>query len=111
MTNDVTPQNNTTDAQPIYTVIAQEFGFTDLDDQQQEALVMQMTESVIKRVLVDAYAKLSDGDRTQFEEMLENIDNLDPADVDTFLRGKLTDYDALITDAIADLKKHLMEAA
>lgn len=110
MTNEPTAQHET-DAQPIYTVIAQEFGFTDLNDQQQEALVLQMTESVIKRVFVDAYAKLSDGDRTQFEDLLENIDNADPADIDAFLRDKLTDYDGLIADAIADLKKNIMEAA
>ncbi len=110
MSNDPSTQA-AADTQPIYTIIAQEFGFTDLDDQQQEELVLQMTESVIKRVLVDAYAKLSDGDRTQFEDMLENIDNLDPVDIDTFLRSKLTDYDELIAEAIADLKQNIIDAA
>lgn len=105
-----TQHTPTQDNQSIHAIIAREFGFTDLDDAQQEALVMEMTESVIKRVLVDAYTKLSDGERAQFEEMLDNVENIDPADVDAFLRKNLTDYDAVIAAAIADLKRHIMEA-
>ncbi|MFA5986328.1 MAG: DUF5663 domain-containing protein [Parcubacteria group bacterium] len=97
--------------QTIQQVIAQEFGFTDLDADRQERLIERMTESVIKRVLVDAYTKLSDSDRKQFEDLMENIENIDPNAIETFLREKLTDYDSIIAEAIADLKKHITETA
>lgn len=93
----------------IQETIAKEFGFEDVNDEKQKELIEHMTESVIKRVLVDAYAKLSDSDREEFEEMMENIEEIDPNSVDEFLHEKLTDYDAIIADAIEDLKKHLVE--
>ncbi len=80
-----------------------------MNDEKQRELIERMTESVIKRVLVDAYAKLSDSDRGQFEEMMENIEEIDPNSIDEFLNEKLTDYDAIIAEAIEDLKKHLAE--
>ncbi len=98
-------QNATT----IQEMIAQEFGFEDLEDESQQKLIEQMTESVIKRILVDAYAKLSESDRETFEGMMENIENIDPDSVDEFLRDKLTDYDAIVVGAVEDLKKHLLE--
>jgi hypothetical protein len=94
----------------IQETIAKEFGFEDLNDEKQRELIEQMTESVIKRVLVDSYAKLSDSDREEFEEMLENIEDMDPNSIDEFLNEKLTDYDAVITGAIEDLKNHLADA-
>ncbi len=93
----------------IQETIAKEFGFEDLNDEKQRELIEHMTESVIKRVLVDAYAKLSDSDREEFEEMMENIEEIDPNSIDEFLNEKLTDYDAIIAEAIEDLKKHLAE--
>ncbi len=70
-----------------------------------------MTESVIKRVLLDAYTKLSSSDRKRFEELMENIESVDPNAIEEFLREKLTDYDAIINEAIADLKKHIAETS
>jgi glutamyl-tRNA reductase len=93
----------------IQEMIAKEFGFEDLENENQQKLIERMTESVIKRILVDAYEKLSESDRKTFEEMMENIENIDPDSVDEFLREKLTDYDAIISEAIEDLKKHLAE--
>lgn len=95
----------------IQQIIAREFGFGDFSDAQQEELILQMTESVIKRVLVDAYAKLSDSARKEFEDMMENVDNINPEDIDTYLRAQLTDYDAIIVEAVADLKKHISNSA
>jgi hypothetical protein len=91
----------------IQETIATEFGFNDLNDEAQRELIEQMTESVIKRVLVDSYAKLSDSDRKEFEDMMVNIEDVDPDSIDEFLREKLTDYDAVIAEAIEDLKKHI----
>ena len=96
--------------QNIQEMIAEEFGFSDLNDENQQKLIENMTESVIKRVLVDAYEKLSESDREIFEEMMENIENIDPNSIDEFLREKLTDYDGIVINAIADLKKHLIES-
>lgn len=99
--------NEQTQSQNIQETIVREFGFEDLDDDKQKALVERMTESVIKRVLVDAYAKLGEAERAEFEEMMEDIENIDPQSIDDFLRAHLTDYNGIITTAVADLKKHI----
>ena len=41
----------------------------------QKEMIERMTESVIKRILVDAYIKLSDSDKEEFEQMIELIKN------------------------------------
>ena len=97
------------DVVSIQETIAKEFGFENLEDENQQKLIERMIESVIKRVLVDAYEKLSKSDREIFEEMMEDIENVDPNSVDEFLREKLTDYDAIVLEAIEDLKRHLLE--
>lgn len=94
----------------IQMIIAREFGFDDLSDEKQDQLIERMTESVIKRVLVEAYAKLSDADRKQFEAMMEDVNDINPDSIDDFLREKLTDYDAIITEVVAELKKHITES-
>lgn len=94
----------------IQEIIAKEFGFDDLTDESQKELIERMTESVIKRVLVDAYTKLSESDRQEFEEMMENIEEVEPDSIDGFLREKLTDYDGIIQEAVSDLKKHISES-
>lgn len=91
-------------------IIAKEFGFDDLSDESQKALIERMTESVIKRVIVDAYAKLSESDRKTFEDMMDDIDNVEPDSIDEFLREKLTDYDNVVKEAVSDLKKHISES-
>jgi hypothetical protein len=91
----------------IQEAIATEFGFDDLNDEAQRELIEQMTESVIKRVLIESYTKLSDSDREEFEEMMENVEEIDPNSIDEFLNEKLTDYDAVIAEAIDDLKKRI----
>jgi hypothetical protein len=91
----------------IQETIATEFGFDDLSDESQRELIEQMTESVIKRVLIESYTKLSDSDREEFEEMMENVEEIDPNSIDEFLNEKLTDYDAVIAEAIDDLKKRI----
>ncbi len=93
----------------IQEMVIREFGFEDLSDEKQQELVNYMTETVIKRVLVEAYAKLSELDQKTFEEMMENIEAINPNDVEEFLREKLTDYDEIVVEAVDDLKKHLLE--
>ncbi|PID52195.1 MAG: hypothetical protein CR972_02825 [Candidatus Moraniibacteriota bacterium] len=97
-------------ADNIQEIIVKEFGFEDLTDESQKELIERMTESVIKRVLVDAYAKLSESNRKEFEEMMENIEEVEPDSIDGFLREKLTDYDGIIQEAVSDLKKHISES-
>jgi len=102
--------NEKQNIQNIQEVIAKEFGFEDLEDEKQQKLIERMTESVIKRVLVDAYTKLSESDREIFEEMMQNIETIDSNNIDEFLREKLTDYDGIVTEAVNDLKKNIVNA-
>ncbi len=97
-------------SQSIQMMIATEFGFEDVGDENQKQLIEKMTESVIKRVLVDAYTKLSESDRKNFEEMMENIENIEPDSIEEFLREKLTDYDEVVNKAVEDLKKNMIDS-
>lgn len=95
-------------------VIASESGFSDLSDKQQLHLIERMTESVIKRVLVDAFAELSHEKRIVFESLIQNLEK--EADeqlvgqyrLENFLQENLSDYSGMIQKAVQDLKNHLV---
>ncbi len=101
---------NDAQGQTIQQKVRDEFGFDDLSDEKQQALVQKMAESIVKRVLVDAYIKLADDKKAEFDQMMENITAQEPAVVEAFLRENVAEYETIIENAIADLKKHLGEA-
>jgi lipoate-protein ligase A len=94
-------------AQNLQDEIIKEFGFENLSDEKQQKVIDMMTDSIIKQVLLDSYEKLSDSDREIFEDMMQNIEDLDPNSIEEFLKEKLTDYDGIVTNAIEDLKKDM----
>ena len=96
-------------AQNLQEEIIQEFGFEDLSDEKQQKIIDMMTDSVIKQILLDSYEKLSDSDREIFEDMMQNIEDIDPDSIEEFLREKLTDYDGVVAGAIEDLKKEMTD--
>lgn len=95
--------------QNIYHAIAQSFGFDDLSDTQQQSVVEKMTESVIKRVLVNVYEVLNEVERKDLEDMMADPETVDMDKIEEFMRSHVSDYDAIVAGAIADLKKHITE--
>lgn len=97
--------------QDIYHAIAQSFGFDDLGDIQQQNVVEKMTESVIKRVLVNVYEKLNEVQRNDLEDMMADPEAVDMGKIEEFMRAHVPDYDVIVMGAITELKKHIAESA
>ncbi len=106
---DNTQNNEQNMQQDIYHVIAQKFGFDNLGDIQQQSVVEKMTESVIKRVLVNVYEVLDETQRKTLEDMMADPEVVDMSKIEEFMRVHVSDYDAIVAGAIADLEKHIAE--
>jgi hypothetical protein len=91
----------------IREIVEKEFGFDNLNDEKQQDLVLKMTESVIKRVLIEAYIKLSDQKKEEFDKMMENSGTFDPGKAEEFLKTNVKEYDEIVKEAVEDLKKHI----
>ncbi|EKE11301.1 MAG: hypothetical protein ACD_15C00109G0001 [uncultured bacterium] len=96
-----------TQGQNIREMVEKEFGFDNLSDEKQQELVLKMTESVIKRVLVEAYIKLSDSKKQEFDKMMENTGTFDPGKAEEFLRTNVREYDDVVKEAMEELRKHI----
>ncbi len=83
--------------------IAKKFGFENLEEKDQQELIEKMSESVVKRVVVDAYELLNDEDRDALANLMDEVAS--PEKVDQFLTEKLDDYGAVIKNAVDDLEK------
>ncbi|MCK4636030.1 MAG: hypothetical protein KAT32_04130 [Candidatus Moranbacteria bacterium] len=105
-------ENNQTQAsvKDIQQQIAKKFGFEKLEDKTQQELINKMSESVVKRVIVDAYEQLNDTDRDALADLMDENNPPAPDAVDSFLNEKLEDYGAVIKNAIDDLEKHMGQA-
>lgn len=90
-------------------LIAREFGFSEFSEDNKKELIDKMAESVMKRVLVDAYEELSEVDRETFSGMIEDINNINVGNLDEFLEDKLSDYGELINGAMMNMKKVLAD--
>lgn len=86
--------------------IIQELGLQDLPEATQIKLLTQMTESVLKRIIIEVLEKLSEKEREEFEKLQEkgNV-----KEMDKFLKEKIPNYEEMVQDIVEDFKNEMKE--
>ena len=97
------PQDN-----QIQQTLAEELGISDLPQDKQEQLLIKMTEVILKRMFVETLDKLNDADREAYEQMLDR--SAEPAEVEKFLREKISNYDQMLEKIVAEFKEKVVKA-
>ncbi|NOY35607.1 MAG: hypothetical protein GXP44_01655 [bacterium] len=87
--------------------IIKELGLEELSEEGQMEMVTKMTESVLKRIAINALEKLSDEEREEFEKLQENAS---PEEIDAFLRSKIGDYEQMIKETVVEFKNEIKES-
>ena len=81
-----------------------ELGLTDLPEAKQTELLSLMTETVLKRILIEVLDKLSPQEQEEFDKIKELGQ---PEKMTSFLRSKIDNYDQLVVQIIAEFKNDL----
>lgn len=96
-----------TDQNQTQKTILDELGLSDLPEEKKEALMVKMTEVVLKRIFVETMDKLDEASQEEYSKLLE--ENAEPEKVEEFLKEKIPNYEEMlkkVTDEfISDMKK------
>lgn len=92
------------DAFEFQNVIAKELDIADLSAQKQAEIIEQATQSVLLRIVAETMDRLSSDDRVMFEEVRKTDD---PEEVIGFLRSRIENFDAVLSQTVASYKQEL----
>lgn len=81
-------------------------GLADLPQEKQEELAVKMTEVILKRMFLETMDRLSPRDQDEYGGMMEN--SAAPEDIENFLKSKIENYDAILTDVVEKLKAEML---
>ncbi len=87
--------------------IIKEFGLETLPEEEQKEIISRMTESLIKRIMVDTLGKLSDENMKKFEELQENASQ---DEIDTFLKSNIDNYEQIVQKSIEEFKDEMKKS-
>lgn len=79
-----------------------EFDLGNLAPEKQDEIISNMTEAVMKRVFVDTMEKLGETGMDEYERLLEK--KPEQNEIEEFVKGKITDYDAMVEKIVTDFK-------
>lgn len=85
--------------------LIKELGLEGLPAEQQVKLINTMTESVLKRITVEALARLSDADQQKLLALQDN--SAKPEEAAEFLKEKIPDYAAIQERVVRDFKAEM----
>lgn len=84
-----------------------ELGLGNLSQEKQDKLMIKMTEVVLKRIFVKAMEKLSEAEQEEYTKLIDQ--DVEPDQLETFLKEKISNYDGMVQKTIEDFKKEMKE--
>ncbi len=86
--------------------IAKELGLENLNEEDKSKILIQITDSLLKRLVIRVYDRLILEDQKEFDKLVE-IGNA--AKVDEFLRAKLPDLDEVRNEEMEGLVREMKD--
>lgn len=83
--------------------IIEELELQDLPKEKQEEILVKMTGVLLKKIYLETFEKLEQKDREELGKMLEGETR--PEQVESFLRGKIENYDGFVKKIIEDFRE------
>jgi len=85
--------------------ILKDLGLSNLPQDKKEALVVKMTEVLLKQMFLGAMDRLNSMDKAALEKLVRGMASQD--EIEKFLKEKISDYDAMLEKIIADFKEKM----
>lgn len=86
--------------------ISKELGLENLNEADRQKILIQFTESLLKRLILKIHNRLGEADQKEFEKLAGAGD---AAKVDEFLRGKIPDLDEVRNEELDNLIKEMKD--
>lgn len=86
--------------------ISKELGLENLTEAERQTILIQFTESLLKRLILKIHDKLNEADQKEFQKLAESGD---AAKVDEFLRGKIPDLDEIRNEELESLVREMKD--
>lgn len=86
--------------------LVKDLGIEALPKDQQNELIIKMTEVLLKRIFIETMDRLSEEDRLEYEKITE-VQDVDQEKVAEFLKQKISGYDEMINTIIEDFKAEM----
>lgn len=87
--------------------LVKDLGIDALPQDQQNELVIKMTEVLLKRIFIETMDRLSEEDRVEYEKITE-AEDVDQETVAEFLKQKISGYDDIVNKIIEDFKAEMV---
>lgn len=87
--------------------LLKQLGLNDLPQSKKDELSIKMSEVVLRRIFIETMEKLNEGDRKIYENMLDS--QTESAELEKFLREKISDYDNMILRIIIEFKEEMKD--
>lgn len=89
--------------------IIEELGLQNLPKEKQEEILVQMTEVLLKKIYLETFEQLGEGDREEMAKMLES--EAEPEKVEAFLHTKIDDYDGFVKKIVEDFNEEMKKTS
>ena len=85
--------------------LAEELGFAAVSDEKKVALVAQMGEVLIKRIMLETFDRLGDAGVDEYEKLMES--GADEVKLKAFLDERIPGYDMVVEKVVANFKEEM----
>lgn len=85
--------------------LAEELGFGAVSDDKKVALIAQMGEVLIKRIMLETFDRLGDAGVDEYEDLMES--GADEVKLKQFLDGKIPGYDTVVEKVVVNFKEEM----
>ncbi len=86
--------------------LIKEMGLENFTAEEKNEILVQFTDSLLKRLMARVYGNLSDADRREFERL---ADAKDRAGIDRLLAGKISDLDQIKEEELRGLVEEMKD--
>jgi hypothetical protein len=86
--------------------IIEELGLQNLPQEKQEEILVKMTEVLLKKIYLETFEKLGEGDREELAKMLD-AEEANPEKVEAYLRIKIEDYDGFVKNVVEEFTSEM----
>jgi hypothetical protein len=97
----------TIDTAQIQKTLADELGLSNLPEDEQQQLIIKMTEIILKRIFLETMEKLDERGRNEYEKLVDG--GATPEQIEEFLKSKISDYEGMMEKVVTDFRQEMID--
>ncbi|MEI7621132.1 MAG: DUF5663 domain-containing protein [Candidatus Moraniibacteriota bacterium] len=88
--------------------LVKDLGIDNLPQDQQQQLIIKMTEVLLKRIFLETMERLGEQGRQEYEKMSEG--EIEPEQVAEFFKEKIRNYDEMVENIVTEFRAEMLSA-